>query len=195
MIRSWGFMDLFYFPMIQYLGFIDSFDAPMIQTLGFVNFFDIPMIRSLGFVDWFDDPMIRSLGFVGSFDVPMIQYLGFIDSFKVCANSREDWNAWRICPEDSIFMVLFPEICMFWLDRLEDLLFRFPSRSLSEVVHVIHRTISSDRFLIWRSSLDSLYDYYLGMFLIDLVDQYIKWWSDITVHYARYVIAISRYGG
>ena len=207
MIRSWGFVHSFNVPMIRYLGFVHSFDVAMIWSLGFVDLFGVPMIRSLGFVYSFDVLMIRSLGFVYSFDVPMILSLGFVDSFdlpmiqslgfvdflNVLANARDDWTAWGVRLEDPIFRVLCLAICMLWLDRLEDPLFRIPLRSLFGVVHVIHCPILPDQFLIRRSSRDSPSDSYLRLFLVDLVEQYITRWSNITVQYARSVVTISIY--
>ena len=151
------------------------------------------MIRHWGSVDSFDVPIIRSWGFVDLFDVPIIQYLGFVVLLKVCANARDDWTACRIRMKDPIFRVFCPIIFTFWLDRLEDPLFRVPSRSLSEVVHAIHSPIFPDRFLIRQCSCNSLSNPCLGMFLVDIVDKYITRWSNITVLYARSVVAISRY--
>ena len=84
----------------------DSFNVSVIRSWGLVNFFHVPIIQSWGFVDWFDVSIIRSWGFIYSFDVR--------------ANARDDLTDWRICPEDLTFRIIWPTICTFWLDRLED---------------------------------------------------------------------------
>ena len=134
--------------------------------------------------------VIQSWGFIDSLNVLMIRYWGFLYSFDICANTRDDWTAWRICLEYPIFRVLCPTICKLWLDRLDDPIFWVPLRSLSEVVHEIHRLILPDRFLIRRSSHDSPSNSYLRLFLVDLVEKYITGCSNNNVHYACSVVVI-----
>ena len=183
--------DSFNVSVIQSWGFVDLLDVSVIQSWGFVDLFDVLMIWSWGFLDSFDVPMIQYLGFVDSFDVLMIRYLGLVDLLKVRTNAHDDWTNWGISPEDPIFRVLCPTICTFWLYPLEDPLFRVLSGSLSNVVYTIHHLILPDRFIIRQSSQDSPPNSYLRLFLVDLVGQYITQWSNITVHYARSVVAIN----
>ena len=145
------------------------------------------MIRSWGFVDSSDVLMIRSLDLLIHLTSWWSDILG---SSKFRANSCDYWTTWRIRLEDPIFRVICPEICEFLLDHLEDPLFRIPLKSLSDVVHVVHRPILPDQFLFRRSSRDSLSDSYISLFLVDHVDQYITWFSNINVHYDCSVVVI-----
>ena len=55
--------------------------------------------------------------------------------------------------------------------------------------------LSSVEIVIRRCSRDSPSDSHIGLYLADLVDQYITRYSNITVHYDRSIVAISWYEG
>ena len=106
------------------------------------------------FVESLDDPIFRVLWFAESPDNPILRVLWFFES-----------------PDDPILRVLWfaesPCERSWWLDRMEDPIFRVLSSCLSENLHAID-----------CPNLPCF-------FLVDLdIGIYLSRWSNITVHYA-----------
>ena len=123
-------------------------------------------------IDSFNVSVIRSWGFVDSFDVPMIQY----------------WYLLIHLTFVQPLVMIGPPGGSVWRIRSSGFFGRWSARSDCTVWRIL--LLGSVKIFIQRFSRDPPSDSYLGLSLVDLLEQYTTRCSNITVHYPRYVVVI-----